>query len=62
MYVERSLRLIAGVAVTATVLAALLVNRWWLVVTLLVGINLLQSGFTDWCPMKWLLERRRKLA
>ena len=62
MTVERNLRLIAGVVVTASVLAGILVNHWWLVVTLLVGVNLLQSGFTDWCPMKWLLEHRRKLA
>ena len=25
--------------------------------TAFVGLNLLQSAFTDWCPMMWLLSR-----
>ncbi|MFW5992677.1 MAG: YgaP family membrane protein [Desulfohalobiaceae bacterium] len=29
---------------------------WWLLLTALVGVNLLQSAFTDICPMMWLLK------
>jgi hypothetical protein len=60
MATERLLRLIAGAFVLLSVALALLVNHWWLAFTAFVGLNLLQSGFTDWCPMKWLLDRRGK--
>jgi hypothetical protein len=29
----------------------------WLWLTALVGLNLLQSGFTNWCPAMWLLAK-----
>lgn len=57
MHIERWLRLIAGIFVTATALLGMLVDPRWLYFTAFVGLNLLQSSFTDWCPMKWLLER-----
>ena len=43
------------------VLASLLVAKWsspyWSVVTVFVGLDLLQSGFTDWGFVAWLLDR-----
>ena len=29
----------------------------WLLFTGFVGLNLFQSGFTDWCPMVWILQK-----
>lgn len=57
MTVERWLRLIAGAIVVLTVALGHYVNPWWYAFTAFVGLNLLQSAFTDWCPMMWLLER-----
>jgi hypothetical protein len=57
MSVERRLRMIAGVFVIVTVALGLAVDTRWLYFTGFVGLNLLQSAFTDWCPMKSLLER-----
>jgi hypothetical protein len=57
MTIERGLRLIAGTAVTASVLAAALHSPYWLFFTAFVGLNLFQSAFTNWCPMVWLLAR-----
>jgi len=57
MTTERYLRLIAGVFVFATTLLGVFVNHWWLAFTAFVGLNLFQSAFTDWCPVKTLLER-----
>jgi hypothetical protein len=57
MTVERALRGIAGAFVTATVLLAWLHDPRWLFFTGFVGLNLLQSSFTNWCPMSWLLEK-----
>jgi hypothetical protein len=59
MTVEQTLRLIAGVFVTASVLLGMYVHQGFLWFTLFVGLNLAQSGVTDWCPMKSLLEWRR---
>lgn len=55
--VERALRLVAGAFVTLSVLLGIYVNVNFLWFTLFVGVNLLQSGFTDWCPMMAILRR-----
>jgi hypothetical protein len=57
MTIERGLRLVAGVVVLASVALAVFVHLYWLLLTALVGLNLLQSAFTNWCPMVWLLAR-----
>jgi len=57
MTIERALRLIAGTFVLATVALAVWHSPYWLYFTAFVGLNLFQSGFTNWCPMMWLLER-----
>ncbi len=56
MRIERYLRLIAGVFVLVSLVLARVHSEYWLLFTAFVGLNLLQSGFTDWCPMKSLLK------
>lgn len=50
MTVENGVRLMAGGMVLLSVLLALFVSPYWLWLTVFVGPNLLQSGFTGWCP------------
>jgi hypothetical protein len=50
MNVERAVRLMAGAVVLASVALARYVSVYWLLLTAFVGINLLQSAFTNWCP------------
>ncbi len=50
MTVERALRLTAGIFVLLTVALGYWVSPWWLLFTAFVGANLLQSGFSNWCP------------
>jgi hypothetical protein len=57
MTVERGLRLIAGVIVLASVLLGIYVNPLFLWLTAFVGVNLLQSGLTNWCPMMTILRK-----
>jgi DUF2892 family protein len=57
MTVERALRLIAGIFVTLSVLLGIFVNHNFLWFTLFVGLNLFQSGFTNWCPMMAILRK-----
>ena len=56
MTLEPMLRLIAGVFVIASVLAGLFVHSGFLWFTVFVGANLVQSAFTNWCPMMSLLR------
>ena len=35
----------------------LFVSQWWLALTAFVGVNLMQSGFTRWCPMEIFLRK-----
>jgi hypothetical protein len=32
-------------------------SPYWLLLTAFVGLNLLQSGFTRWCPLEIVLRR-----
>jgi hypothetical protein len=58
MTVERYLRLIAGCFVLATLLLGYFHSPYWFLFTGFVAINLIQSAFTNWCPMmsflRWL--------
>lgn len=57
MSVERALRLMAGVMVLLSVGLAEFHHHYWLLLTAFVGLNLLQSAFTNWCPAVWILEK-----
>ena len=57
MTVERTLRLVAGLFVLASLALGYWVNPYWYLFTAFVGLNLLQSGFTDWCPMMTFLRK-----
>ncbi len=58
MLIERFLRGIAGFFVLLSVGLGWFLSPWWFLFTAFVGLNLLQSAFTNWCPMmaimRWL--------
>lgn len=57
MTIERALRVIAGAFILVSVLLSVYHTPYWLFFTGFVGLNLFQSGFTNWCPMVWILEK-----
>ena len=57
MRLEQTLRLIAGTMVLVTLLLGVYVHPAFFWVTGFVGLNLLQSGFTNWCPMISILRK-----
>lgn len=57
MNVERALRLIAGFFVVVSVALGWTVSPWFYLFTVFVGLNLLQSAFTNWCPMMTVLRK-----
>ena len=54
---ERMVRRLAGSFVVASLLLAWWVNPWWLALTAFVGVNLLQSSYTGFCPPEMLFRR-----
>jgi len=57
MTIERALRLIAGTVLLFSLALSVFHNQNWLFLSVFVGLNLFQSGFTNWCPMMWVLEK-----
>lgn len=57
MGINRLLRGIAGCFILLSLLLAVTHSTWWLLFTAFVGANLLQSAFSDWCPMMTILEK-----
>lgn len=57
MTIERYLRLIAGLFVLASLALGYWVSPWFYLLNAFVGLNLLQSGFTNWCPMMTILRK-----
>jgi hypothetical protein len=57
MNVERTLRLIAGTMVLLSLALGHFVDANWYWLTAFVGLNLLQSGLTNWCPMMTFLRK-----
>ncbi len=56
MTVERGLRLLASVVVLLSLDLAYFFSHYWLWLTVFVGLNLLQSAFTNWCPAMMILR------
>jgi len=53
---ERVLRGMAGFVVLVSLGLAQVHSPNWLYVTAFMGLNLLQSAFTNWCPMMPILR------
>jgi DUF2892 family protein/AcrB/AcrD/AcrF family protein len=57
MTIERTLRLMAGLFVLISLALGHWVNQYWYLFTAFVGLNLFQSGLTNWCPVMTLLRK-----
>ena len=51
------IRRFAGSFILLSVLLGVLVNPWWFAFTAFVGLNLLQSSVTNFCPLEKVLGR-----
>jgi hypothetical protein len=57
MDLNQWLRAIAGVMILLSVALGHFVSPNWYYLTAFVGLNLLQSAFTKWCPMMTVLRK-----
>jgi hypothetical protein len=57
MRMESYIRSIAGAFVLASALLGFFSSRYWLLFTMFVGANLIQSAITKWCLMENILGK-----
>jgi hypothetical protein len=57
MKTESFVRILAGLMILISVLLTYFFSPWWLLLTCFVGLNLIQSAFTGFCPPTIVLEK-----
>jgi hypothetical protein len=57
MYTEKYVRLIAGTFILVSLALGLFVSKYWFIFTAFVGVNLVQSVFSNWCLMEDILRK-----
>lgn len=57
MNVDKAVFAFAGTLVLLSAVLTYYISPWWLLLTAFVGLNLLQSAFTGFCPAAILLRR-----
>lgn len=55
--VKRTMRLFAGTMVTISLALGFFISPYWYLLTLFVGLNMMQSAFTRWCFAETLIEK-----
>ncbi|GMV09206.1 MAG TPA: DUF2892 domain-containing protein [Gemmatimonadaceae bacterium] len=54
---DHIIRRFAGVFILLSLALGTWVDPWWYAFTAFVGVNLLQSSFTQFCPLEKILAR-----
>jgi len=54
---ERIIRAVAGTLISTSAMLAYFVNIDWIWLATFVGLNLLQSAFTKFCPLEIILSK-----
>ena len=57
MKVENLLNVIVGIFVFTSAALGFWVNKYWLLFTIFVGLNLFQFGFTKFCLLEKILRK-----
>jgi hypothetical protein len=57
MSLEHSIRILAGLLILLSVLLATFVSPYWHILTIFVGLNLIQSAFTKFCPAEMIFAK-----
>ncbi len=57
MTIDRYIRLAAGFLTVLSIILSQFYSPYWLYFTVFIGLNLLQSAFTNWCPLMTILKK-----
>jgi hypothetical protein len=60
--IDRLIRIFASVFILLSLAlgvegSPVFISKWWLAFTAFVGLNLLQYGLTNFCPLGWMLKK-----
>ncbi|MCL2723910.1 MAG: DUF2892 domain-containing protein [Polyangiaceae bacterium] len=57
MNIDRAVFAFAGTMILISVVLVYFVSPWWLLFTVFIGLNLLQSSFTGFCPAATIFRK-----
>ena len=57
MTLDRAVMIFAGCVVLLGIVLSLTVHPWWIGLTAFAGLNLIQAGFTGFCPAAIVLKK-----
>jgi len=57
MNIDRFVLAFAGSVIITSLALGYVFSPWWLLLTLFVGLNMLQAAFTGFCPLAIILRR-----
>lgn len=57
MNIDRAVMAFAGLMILASVALAYFLSPWWLLLTVFVGLNLVQASITGFCPAAMLFAK-----
>lgn len=57
MNIDRAVMAFAGLMILVSLALAHFFSPWWLLLTVFVGLNLLQSSITGFCPAAMLFRK-----
>ncbi|MFN3515362.1 MAG: DUF2892 domain-containing protein [Phenylobacterium sp.] len=57
MTIDRAVLMFAGFVTLAGITLAYLLNPWWILLSVLAGLNMIQAAFTGFCPAAILFKR-----
>ncbi len=57
MSIENMIRILAGSLILMSLALALTISQYWYILTAFVGVNLIQSAFTHFCPAEIILKK-----
>ncbi len=57
MNIDRAVFAFAGIMILLSVALTVLVSPYWLLFTAFIGVNMLQSAFTGFCPAAIIFKK-----
>ncbi|GAC17317.1 YgaP family membrane protein [Paraglaciecola arctica] len=57
MNINQGLRLVAGIMILVSLALTYFVHVNWVYFTVFIAANLIQSAFTNWCPMMTIMKK-----
>lgn len=57
MTIDRAVMAFAGSMILLSLALSQIMSPYWLLLTVFVGLNLLQAAFTSFCPLAIVLKR-----